>query len=651
MHKIVRWHYLGSIAISAVFVVGALAASTYLEIPTVQAATTPTIYNIGGWVWSGNTGWVSLNALNDPACISNPGSCTSYGLRLDIDETPDKKHGTLVGYAWSSALGWLCFGTTCGSSLPVPTNNEGNSSLAVRLTCFDNASPPVEANCDTAFTGELTGWARILNQGDAGWISLKGSTYATHVKFNQCWDGTNHKFVDCPEAPTPDVPDVEHRATFLSGWAWHQASGNSAALPNSTAYGAGWFDFNQQSEVLFPYLQGFGGDIYSGRGISSMFSPPSGRYNAQYLVHVGGSSISTSFASLCTDSACKAKQLSLVVPPTNAPGLTDPYSFRLGRFDFRGLYTPANCNCASASSGLPLPICSAVTRPIDCATKTVLIDKYNFPVEYVSASNPFNFSQPLGGKVYVPPVVSETDPSYSGQQVFDTASVAAGTITFKNSTTAVSAAATIIVRGNLLVSNNIAYDTGSSGGASSQLASVTWVVLGDVRVLPSVSKLAGSFIVLGQRSAQKVCDRSPSGVTCVDDSSCTDPSYSTKYCVSPDPAKADTMCTVSGECGLGGTCAVCKPKYVAHDPEGDVYDGFGKFKSCYDVTPGSIACSQAPLQVQGSVFARQFKLDRAYINVQTKEPAEQFIADGRVQLNPPPGMADFAKGLPTFTRR
>ncbi len=667
MTRIVRWHYLGSIAISGVFVVGALAASWYFELPTAQAAGTTTVYNIGGWAWSGNTGWVSLNALNDPSCTTNPGSCVSYGLKLDINQTPDKKHGTMIGYAWSSSLGWICFGTTCGGSLAVPSGNPGNPSLAANFTCYNSATPATVVDCETAFTGALTGWARVVNQGAGGWIALTGPTYATQVKFNQCFNTTTGAYVDCPAAPTADVPDVEHRATFLKGWAWQQTGGDSSAA-TPTAYGAGWICINDpiycnaNNEVLFPYLQGFGGDIYSGRGIRTTFSPPASQYNAQYLVQIGGTGNFTNFISQCTDTSsanpqCKTPSLALLVPATNAPGLTDPYSFRLGRFDFRGLYTPANCTCASSSSGLPLPLCSNVAAghtATDCATKTVLTDTYTFPVVYPAASDlSFLFSQPLGGKVIVPPVVAETDPSYSGQQVFDTASVSAGSVTFKNSSDTTSAAGTIVVRGNLLVSNNISYDTSAAVSSSRQLASVTWIVLGDVRVLPTVSQLAGSFIVLGRREApQQVCDHSAGGVACTDDASCA-PAYTQKYCLSQDPQKADTTCSSDAQCLSAngtGTCAVCKPKYVAHDPNGDLYDGFGKFKSCYD-TSGGTACSTLPLQVSGSVFARQFKLDRTYINVRTKEPAEQFVADGRLQLNPSPGMADFAKGLPTFVRR
>jgi len=61
---------------------------------------------------------------------------------------------------------------------------------------------------------------------------------------------------------------------------------------------------------------------------------------------------------------------------------------------------------------------------------------------------------------------------------------------------------------------------------------------------------------------------------------------------------------------------------------------------------------QAQLNVYGLVIARNFFLTGQYY-VQDKkghviEPSENFIYDGRVVVNPPPGLEDFASGLPTI---
>ncbi len=717
MIRIVRWHYLGSIAISTIFVVGALVASWSYQVSALLAASTPPINNIGGWAWSGNSGWISLNSLNPgsckSACTAPPSAvgnrCTtdtecgvggvcavnscplpySYGLNLSIN--PDQQTGTVSGYAWSSSIGWVCFGSTCrtapnscSGALAPPSGScditfactgstclTGDPSLVgkkcavaadcgvdgvgVAGTCSAATAP---ASCQEASSADLSGWARELNLGAGGWLSLSSGTgggalpYGVQVKFDQCYSTApppRGSYVDCPVPPAtdPTIPFPNNKSTVFAGYAW-----NANGTPPASPLGTGWVSFNETPEVLFPYLYGGGGDVFSGRNISGLFPPPSGKQNAQYLVHVGGSSISSHFVSTCADPRCKSTVPGLLVPATTSPGASTPYSFKLGRFDFAGL-------------------CSVVSAGKNKYGQPVVI---GFPTSGLA----------LGGAVYCPTLSSDSAAGYAGQQVYTTLG---STVNLVNGTSSplVSGAGTIVVKGNLAIINDITYGpTIGALTANSQLASLTWIVLGDVRVDPAVRNLAGTFIVLGRREApvrlcsassgamsattcltatdctdpafplcleKNVCDHSPS-VSCVNDSSCAAP-FDQKYCVSPDPLQAGRMCSglVPGECGVGSTCAVCKPAYIAKDETGDLYSGYGKFLSC--VLPGvtGATCDQYPLVVAGSVFARQFKLDRTYVSVSTRDAAEQFVSDGRMQLNPPPGMADFAKGLPTFSRQ
>jgi hypothetical protein len=103
-----------------------------------------------GWVWSDPSGWISVNSDNPGAC--SPGPCGSYGMNLDT--------GTKVinGFAWSDVAGWICFGSSCAAS----------------AAC--NGTPP--AGPLTAYispgagTVPVHGWAKVCNEGDDGWISL-----------------------------------------------------------------------------------------------------------------------------------------------------------------------------------------------------------------------------------------------------------------------------------------------------------------------------------------------------------------------------------------------------------------------------------------------------------------------------------------------
>ncbi len=55
--------------------------------------------------------------------------------------------------------------------------------------------------------------------------------------------------------------------------------------------------------------------------------------------------------------------------------------------------------------------------------------------------------------------------------------------------------------------------------------------------------------------------------------------------------------------------------------------------------------SDKQLTISGNVMAKIFMLNRTY----NEGPAEKFINDGRIQVNPPTGLIDFSKALPRFS--
>lgn len=88
-----------------------------------------------GWLWSANTGWMSLNC-------SNTASCGTVDYRVTHDGA-----GNLSGHAWSPNLGWIS------------------------LSCENTGSCAVVAFGVTVdlTTGEMSGYAHAAN---AGWISF-----------------------------------------------------------------------------------------------------------------------------------------------------------------------------------------------------------------------------------------------------------------------------------------------------------------------------------------------------------------------------------------------------------------------------------------------------------------------------------------------
>ncbi|MDD4995426.1 MAG: hypothetical protein PHW53_03130 [Patescibacteria group bacterium] len=144
-----------------------------------------------GWIWNDHIGWISMNCADTGTCAA-----VDYGVDMDLS------NGNITGYAWSENAGWICFGSTCAGVTP-----QGGGSYAGYASS----------------TGEIGGWAKMewLNMPSEGWISLNCANPAV------C-GASNYKTT----ISTFDNTDV-------GGWAWN---GNGAGA-NQT--GLGWFDFSR----------------------------------------------------------------------------------------------------------------------------------------------------------------------------------------------------------------------------------------------------------------------------------------------------------------------------------------------------------------------------------------------------------------------
>lgn len=103
-----------------------------------------------GYAWSDNIGWVSFSCVNDDSCATS-----DYGVDV-------VSGNVLTGYAWSDNLGWISF----------------NSSDLIG--CPSGA-------CNASLTdGKIIGWAKQINNSEAGWIKLgpiniEGTDYGVTV--------------------------------------------------------------------------------------------------------------------------------------------------------------------------------------------------------------------------------------------------------------------------------------------------------------------------------------------------------------------------------------------------------------------------------------------------------------------------------------
>lgn len=91
--------------------------------------------SLAGWLWSANTGWISLSC-------ENTSSCGDVDYRVNRDSS-----GALSGYGWSPNIGWISFSCEDSSSC-------GNVDYAVNIDLQ---------------SGEMAGYAYAAN---AGWISF-----------------------------------------------------------------------------------------------------------------------------------------------------------------------------------------------------------------------------------------------------------------------------------------------------------------------------------------------------------------------------------------------------------------------------------------------------------------------------------------------
>lgn len=176
--------------------------------------------DVTGWLWSSNTGWVSMNCSNTSSCAG-----ISYGVT-------QSSSGDWTGYGWSSNVGWLKFNTGC------PTNY---------------------GQCNAKLTASgLSGWARFcqqtsnptncsgeLNNGWDGWVSLS-YTNDNDLSANLLQDG------DPGIAPNNYGPTQDPTSGKLVGFAWgagvvgwlnfynvvapiNTANGNLALVPSVTS--------------------------------------------------------------------------------------------------------------------------------------------------------------------------------------------------------------------------------------------------------------------------------------------------------------------------------------------------------------------------------------------------------------------------------
>ena len=139
-----------------------------------------------GYAWSSNIGWISFSCRNNSTCASDGG--VDYGVVVDASNR-------LVGHAWSSNIGWIQFGGLSG--FPSTGGNGGGQARLIAgganllMDGWARVCAVFQSGCSGALNANAGGWD--------GWISLKGTTPDYRVEFggqynvvNPATDNANH---------------------------------------------------------------------------------------------------------------------------------------------------------------------------------------------------------------------------------------------------------------------------------------------------------------------------------------------------------------------------------------------------------------------------------------------------------------------------
>jgi len=578
---------------------------------------------LGGW-----DGWISMA----------PDTGNAYGVTVDKSPDPDE----FVGYAWGSdVIGWLSFSCedegTCATAdyrvfIPDVAVQGGPTFLKVNTKdgyhanpynvwdpCNDPPTTPptvcaatprpkfqwvpsgtqeqyqIQVDDDPLFNSPA--WdsglvASVVSSGiqypDTAEALTWGEEYFWRVKTVSCseesaWSGAEAKFTT-NRVPTADfsvsqIPEGEDtRYTFYTTSVDpdHEEpigytpvallNGNIAKIewdfgPNGTIDGTGTQVTRVYSESspdvtlrikvtddggltetdtkdvklrYAPKLVTEKGDIYSLKDIKGHNI----NFDGAYFIHAGGQ-----IENVTPDNFSAYGDISF-------PAGTDQYVTSLGKIDWQGLKTCSGSPC---------------------------LNKYGHEVEDISGAG--TIDNPLGGKVYY----NSSDYQISNPLVFDNSGPAD-----ENGN------GIVLIDGDLVIQSDITYSDNPPTPDPKKLASIGFVVKGDLIIDAAVQNLVGAYAVIGA-----------DGVG---------PCTMNEETSAPDPITY----SVPDNCGL--------------------------------VKTGSNPTSEVSLDIKGLLFARRFFFQRSTKDLAPGDYAEKISYDYRLFLNPPPGMGDFIKGLPAWQK-
>ena len=177
--------------------------------------------NVMGWLWADPIGWTSMNDTNPSSC--SPGPCGTYGVNVNISSG-----NNVNGFAWNDYAGWICFGDSC--TAPACNGLPPSGSLQAWVTALSGTSAV-----------EVHGWAKVCNEGAAGWISLDCTDQAgacASFSYKVMYNPLTKYFTNAPATAIGSL--AWNGNTDGSGFGYldfSKARVNTAAESNTVTYG------------------------------------------------------------------------------------------------------------------------------------------------------------------------------------------------------------------------------------------------------------------------------------------------------------------------------------------------------------------------------------------------------------------------------
>lgn len=537
-----------------------------------------------GWAWGGDIiGWISFNCLNEGTC-----AVSDYKVESSFSVIPSSptalQTNTKAGYQTNAYnVQDPCDGLTVCSVTPIPKFQwtpdgvqeeyqlqvDDNSDFSSLL--WDSGWVVTDISTDIVYAGSAMAWdaeyfwrvKTISCFNESNW-SNPAKFYTNRypiadftVGYGFQGEDVLYTFTSTSIEPDHEEPSGYSEISNVNGsiitteWdlddnGTYEETGTTVQkiLPTSGAAviklritdDGGLQDIYAESVNLefLPQLKAESGDVYSQKTIKGKNI----NFNAAYLIHAGGQ-----ISNVSQENFSDYGDISF-------PSGNDEFINDLGKIDWAGLVYCGGNPC---------------------------INQYGYVVETIT--NPNQIDNPLAGKIY-----------YRNGDL----RLNSNDIEFDNATVQKSGAGLILVDGDLIIEKNITYSNNPNISDLKKMASVGWIIKGDLLIDASVQNLSGAFVALGA-----------DGVT---DCAMTQ--------ISADPLRYSTP----EHCGLVKTGSAVP------------------------------ASDDVRLIIKGLLFSRRLFFQRAVKSITADDYAEKVIYDYHTFLNPPPGMEDFIKGLPTWEK-